>query len=184
MRLKQEPPSGYDPPKQRSAPLSLSQRLEPVTALPGSQRGVLFETEESQGGFPWKLAVAALVIVALGTVGARYYLSSQSAAKPPAAETAASAAPTAPAEPVPPPPAKDSGQIVVQTQPPGIKVLLDGKAAGESPVTLNVVPGRHVVTFISSSGSTKQVVRVAAGKSVTVDVPVFSGWLAVSPPSS
>ena len=72
---------------------------------------------------------------------------------------------------------KNSGQIVVQTQPSGAKVLLDGKAAGESPVTLTVPPGRHVVTLISSSGSIKQTVRVAAGKSVTIDQPASrDGW--------
>jgi PEGA domain len=145
-------------------------------------RGRMCETEEPRG-FPWKLAIAVLAVVAIGIVGGRAYLASH-AAKDPTAETTASAVPITPepeSAPVAPPP-KNSGQIVVQTEPAGAKVLLDGKAAGESPVTLNVAPGRHLVTMISSAGSVKQTVRVGAGKSVTIDQPVFSGWLAVFAP--
>jgi hypothetical protein len=62
-------------------------------------------------------------------------------------------------------------------------VLVDGKAAGESPLTLDGIPaGRHVLTFISSSGSVKRTIRVVAGKTVKVDLPVFSGWVSVVAP--
>ncbi|HEX2454362.1 MAG TPA: PEGA domain-containing protein [Vicinamibacterales bacterium] len=180
VKLKTEPPSGYEPQRPRRAPQPQSGvPLEPVTPLPSAMRGPMFETEEPRG-FPWKLAIAVLAVVAIGIVGGRAYLASH-AAKDPTAETTASAVPITPEpEPAPvAPPPKNSGQIVVQTQPAGAKVLLDGKAAGESPVTLNVAPGRHLVTMISSAGSVKQTVRVGAGKSVTIDQPVFSGWLAV-----
>ena len=139
--------------------------------LPTAMRGPMFATEEPRG-FPWKLAIAVLAVVAIGIVGGRAYLASHSA-QDPTAGTTASPVPIAPepAPPAGPPIPKNSGQIVVQTQPSGAKVLLDGKASGESPVTLTVAPGRHVVTLISSSGSVKQTVRVAAGKSVTIDQP-------------
>ena len=144
----------------------------------------MFETEaEEPRGFPWKIAIALLVVVAVGIVAGRAYLATHAAADP-TAGTTASSVPIAPEpEPAPAsPPPKGSGQIIVRTQPAGAKVLLDGKASGESPVTLNVTPGRHQVTLITSSGSAKQVVRVSAGKSVTIDQPTFSGWLAVFAP--
>jgi hypothetical protein len=62
-------------------------------------------------------------------------------------------------------------------------VLLDGKPVGESPLKLTGIPaGRHVVTFVSSSGEVTKTVRVAAGKTVSMDVPIFSGWVAIFAP--
>jgi hypothetical protein len=60
--------------------------------------------------------------------------------------------------------------------------MLDGKPAGETPVTLNATAGRHVLTFLSSSGSVKRTVRVVAGKSVSLEVPIFSGWVSILAP--
>ena len=183
VKLKVEPPAGYEPPKKRRVPHPpMGGPLEPVTPLPYAQRGPMFATEEPRG-FPWKLVFAILVIVGVGIVGGRAYLASH-AAKDPVAGTTVGPPVTPEPEPAPTlPPSKNGGQIVVQTQPAGAKVLLDGKAAGESPVTLNgVAPGKHVVTLVSSSGTVKQTVRVGAGKSVTIDLPIFSGWLAVFAP--
>ncbi|HYT75449.1 MAG TPA: PEGA domain-containing protein, partial [Vicinamibacterales bacterium] len=71
----------------------------------------------------------------------------------------------------------------VTTEPAGLKILLDGKAAGESPATLNnVSPGRHVVTLIGNGGSLKRIVRVEPGRGLAIDVPVFSGFAVVSAP--
>ena len=62
-------------------------------------------------------------------------------------------------------------------------MLLDGKFVGESPVTVpNVTPGRHTLTFAGESGNVKKSVRVEAGKNLTLDVPIFSGFVAVSAP--
>ena len=92
--------------------------------------------------------------------------------------------------PTPPPPtaADDSpipggrGRIVIVTQPPGIKVLLDRKAVGETPLRIDVTPGRRMLTFLTSGGEVIRSVRVAAGKTETLDIPVFSGWVAVFAP--
>ena len=76
-----------------------------------------------------------------------------------------------------------TGQILIKTEPGGASVLLDGKPAGESPVTLSgVAAGRHVLTLLSSSGSVKRTVKVIAGKSVSVEVPIYSGWVSVLAP--
>jgi hypothetical protein len=74
------------------------------------------------------------------------------------------------------------GKIQIETQPPGAKVFLNGKPAGDSPLTLEVAAGRHTLTLASASGSVRRTVRVEAGKTVSVDVPIFSGWVEVAAP--
>ncbi len=72
--------------------------------------------------------------------------------------------------------------MVIITQPAGVKVLVDRKAAGETPLQLDLPPGRRVLTFQTSGGDVIQSVRVVAGKTETLDLPVFSGWIAVLAP--
>jgi hypothetical protein len=154
-------------------------RAEPHAAVPHIERPVPEESRE----FPWKLAAAAIIIVAAGIVGGRWYLTSRpvEGADAPAA---AAADPAAGSKAVPRAAVSAAGtaHIDIQTQPPGAHVLLDGQAAGETPVKLDVTPGRHVLTFVSASGSVKRNVRVEAGKTITVDVPLFSGWVAIFAP--
>jgi hypothetical protein len=98
----------------------------------------------------------------------------------PAATPAASA--PAPAPPV----AGNAGSLTITTQPPGARVTIDGKAAGETPLTLDTIkPGRHVITLTAASGaSAKRTVRVDEGQTVSIDVPLFSGFAAISAPFS
>jgi hypothetical protein len=169
LKLKSEPPKGYTPPRSSDA----------MSALPYVQRGPMFETEE-RSGFPWKLAIAVLVLVGIAIGVGRYYM--LSGAPEPEAETPAAAAPPPP-EPAVVPIQTETGQITVETQPAGARVLLDGKPVGQSPVTLTAVPvGRHTVTLVSSSGEVTRVVKVANGKTSSVDVSIFSGWVAVFAP--
>lgn len=140
----------------------------------------LFEPSNTSGvgnPFPWKfVGIAAAALVLLGG-GILYFIDRKPAPAPARVNVSA---PVHAAEPVAPP---TTGQIAVATQPPGLRVLLDGKPTGESPVTLEgVSPGRHVVTLISATGAVKRTVRVEAGKSVSIDVPIFSGFVAVSSP--
>jgi hypothetical protein len=135
---------------------------------------------EQPRSFPWKLAVAAVMIVAAGIVAGRWYLPSrQDGAE---VDSAASAAMSASADAATGAAVNASGHIDVQTQPAGARVLLDGKPAGDTPLKLDVSPGRHVLTLMSASGSVKRNVRVDAGKSIAVDVPLFSGWIAIFAP--
>jgi hypothetical protein len=89
---------------------------------------------------------------------------------------------TAPVTVAAPPPVK-TGTIAIQTQPAGARVLLDGSPAGETPLRIvDVAPGRHVLTFVTPSATVKRTIKVEANKTLTLDVPVFSGWVAIFAP--
>jgi hypothetical protein len=195
-------PIGFAPPKPvaqpQSAPIGLAQpsgiRLKqepppspaPQTFTPRRDRDVAFTpdytanpTEKPAGRIPWKIAAATGVVLLIGIATARSYLpgGKTSPSTPPTGEKSSLSNSSAPA------PSSTTGQIVVATQPPGARVLLDGKFVGESPVTVpNVTPGRHTLTFAGESGNVKKSVRVEAGKNLTLDVPIFSGFVAVSAP--
>lgn len=171
LRLKAEPPPGYVPPRPGGT----------ISTLPYGHRRPMFEAEPPRS-FPWKLTVAALLIVGIAVVVGRAYIPSKASASPePELPATAAAIPDAP--PAAPAARVQTGDIVVETQPAGARVLLDGKPAGETPLRLAKVPvGRHVLTFVSSAGEVTRTVRVASGKSVTVDISIFSGWVAIFAP--
>ncbi len=117
---------------------------------------------------------AVLALVGVG-VGVAYWATRKPAAAP--VETVATKPPVAAPAAVR---TGSLGSIVIETQPTGAKVLLDGKPAGETPVTLEgVAPGRHTLTFITPTITVKKTVRVEAGKTLVLDVPVFSAWVTV-----
>ena len=43
-------------------------------------------------------------------------------------------------------------------------------------------PGKHTLTFITSSGTVKKPIRVEPGKPLSIEVPIYSGWIAVFSP--
>jgi hypothetical protein len=174
VRLKNEPPAGYTPPR----------ASEPIAPTPyASMSRPVFQQaeEEAPSRFPWKLAAAAVVFVAIAVVAGRAYMLS---GKKDGEATTASTTVAAPVEPPPVTPSKvESGDVTIETQPSGARVLLDGKPVGTSPLKLAGVPaGRHTLTFMSPSGEVSRTVKVAAGKTLEVDVSIFSGWLAVFAP--
>ena len=169
LRLKAEPPSGYAPPRQGGS----------ITAMPYVHRGSMFEADPPRG-FPWKMAVAVLVIVGIAIVLGRTYIPSRTSPDE-AVQTEATPPPEAPAVVVMP--KVETGDITISTQPAGARVLLDGKPVGQSPLKLADVPvGRHTLTFISLSGQVTRTVRVTAGGTSDVDVSIFSGWVAIFAP--
>jgi hypothetical protein len=118
----------------------------------------------------WTIAAAAIVVLLAGVVVGRVYL--------PARPDAAAAAPDDSAPGSASRPA--AGTLMLSSTPAGARVLVDGRAVGETPVTLDAVtPGRRTITFIASGGSVTRTISVVAGETVSLDVPVFSGWLAV-----
>jgi hypothetical protein len=137
--------------------------------------------------FPWKLAAAAGVIMVVAVIGGKVYMPVKSA---PADETATSQTTSseAPAASTAAAPAAGSvvantGRLEIETQPAGARILLDGKPAGESPVALDgIAAGRHTVTFVTSSGSVKRVIRIETGRTTKLDVPIFSGWVGIYAP--
>jgi hypothetical protein len=132
--------------------------------------------------FPWRLAAAVVAVILVTVIAGRAYMPGRSA---PDDENGAAAAIAAAAEAAPPfvPPAAPTGRLEVETQPAGARVLLNGQPAGQTPVTLDAVPaGRHTVTLVTGSGSVRRTVRVDAGRTARLDVPIFSGWVAVFAP--
>jgi hypothetical protein len=166
LKLKAEPPAGY-------TPVRHVEERAPSFGYPARDA-----QPDGTSRFSWK-AAAAVVLIAGGLVAGRAYLPGRTAAVQPGPVKTAGPAPA----PVPAPPVAKTGTLVLETQPAGAKVLLDGAAAGETPLTLSdVTPGRHVLTFVTSSASVRRAVRVEAGKTLTLDVPVFSGWVAIFAP--
>src|SRR5262249_43749850 len=173
LRLKTEGPSGF------TAPAVRVERRDPPSPPPVPSF-LNHEEPASTGQFPWRLAAAAAVaIVAVIGVG-RAYIPGHNKPSTEATESA----PTAPAAPAPKKvEATKPGSLAITTQPAGAHVMLDGKDVGETPVLLeSVAPGKHTLTFITTSGTVKKAIRMEAGKPLSVDVPIYSGWIAVFSP--
>jgi PEGA domain-containing protein len=84
-----------------------------------------------------------------------------------------------------------TGQLAVQSDPPGAKVLVDGAERGVAPVTISdLTPGDHRVELQSDGVSAKHTVTVQAGGTASLVVPIgtaaaagpVSGWVAVKAP--
>jgi hypothetical protein len=152
-------------------------RPEPVEDI-YSTRAPLEPAEKEAPAIPWKLAGGVLGVLVVGAIAARAFLSGGSTPPPKTTNVDAPPPVTAPVTAASP----KMGKIQIETQPPGAKVFLNGKPAGDSPLTLEVAAGRHTLTLASASGSVRRTVRVEAGKTVSVDVPIFSGWVEVAAP--
>jgi PEGA domain-containing protein len=136
--------------------------------------------------FPWKLAAAAGVIMVVAIIGGKVYMpakgvpTDQAATREASTQTPAASATAAPAAGSV---VANTGRLEIETQPAGARILLDGKPAGESPVALDgIAAGRHTVTFVTSSGSVKRAIRIEAGRTTKLDVPIFSGWVGIYAP--
>ncbi|MDQ3212246.1 MAG: PEGA domain-containing protein [Acidobacteriota bacterium] len=168
LRMKSQTPAGYAPPARRGALHESADTGPQAYARLGGPR--LSPTQ-------WKIGAAAALLLA---VGAGAYVRPYLIDRP---QAAAAAAPKRVAPKPVPAAAAAVGSLSLVTQPPGARVLLDGTAAGETPLTLESVPaGRHTVTFVTAAGSVKKNIRIEAGKTTSLDVPVYSGWVAVFAP--
>ncbi|MGH9330074.1 MAG: PEGA domain-containing protein [Vicinamibacterales bacterium] len=75
------------------------------------------------------------------------------------------------------------GGLRVSSEPPGAKVLVDGKLQGETPLDLPNIPvGSHTVTIESGIGSVRRTVTVVRGEEALVDVELYSGFVKVFAP--
>jgi uncharacterized protein YjbI with pentapeptide repeats len=140
-----------------------------------------FEAETPARTVPWKLVAAGVLLIGGAIAITRGYLP----ASTPIIETVRKAVPSpAPAAPVTPPLTGNVGRLTITTEPAGAHVAIDGKPAGQTPLTLDTIsPGRHVIAVTGASGATaKRTVRVEAGRTVTLDLPLFSGFAAISAP--
>jgi hypothetical protein len=165
VRLKSEP-DGFKMPSTRYEPREFS------AGQVDRRRGAVV----SSRGVPWKFAAAAAAILVTLIAAGRSYLPDGDTFK---AEAKGTRAPVTVAAPPP----VTTGTIVVNTQPAGARVLLDGSPAGETPLRIvDVAPGKHVLTFLTQGATVKRTVKIEADKILTLDVPVFSGWVAIFAP--
>jgi serine/threonine protein kinase len=83
------------------------------------------------------------------------------------------------------------GELRVRTDPPGAQVTVDGHVYGRSPVTVEgLAPGPHTVRLENDLGAIEQDVRIEAGTTASLVVPLtaprnapVSGWVAVRAPA-
>ena len=83
-----------------------------------------------------------------------------------------------------------TGQLAIQSDPAGAKVLVDGVQRGVAPLTIaDLTPGNHEVVLQSEAGSARHTVTVQAGGTASLVVPMnaaasgpVSGWVAVKSP--
>jgi len=96
-----------------------------------------------------------------------------------AAATPGKASPGAPPAEVAKP--RDTGDLIVETTPPGARVLLDGTPRGETPLTLtDLKPGRHKLVLESTAGTVRRDVVIRAGERTVADEAIIPGFLAVN----
>jgi hypothetical protein len=111
------------------------------------------ELDDMRHSTPWwrRRAVAAMLFVGVlagaGVASRPFFLTSSASASVP-------------------------GKLVVNTDPPGIPVVLDGKRSGQTPVTLEVAAGEHVLTLLGAAGPRTFPVSIAAGATVSQFIEV------------
>lgn len=168
VRVRPEPPAGY-------TPAAVPDAAPPVRALPFVDRAA----PEEPAKFPWKIAAAAVVVLAVaGVAGWTFYPD-----RPEAKRTEAIAIEETPPAAIPAPTTGKVGMLSIESQPAGAKVLLDGKEVGVTPLTLEAVqPGRRTITITNGTATIRRIVRIEAGRTASLDVPIYSGWVAVFSP--
>jgi hypothetical protein len=88
----------------------------------------------------------------------------------------------------------ETGQLRVESQPAGARVLVDGADRGVAPLTVtDLMPGDHEVVLQAGGNSARHVVNVQAGGMASLVAPVsgeaalggpVSGWLSIKAPFS
>jgi len=120
--------------------------------------------------------------VAGGLYGGRYVMtmwSTWSASR----ERPAVREPVAPRPAAPVRPVKTTGGLRVNSTPTGAQVIVDGKARGVTPLTIEELPaGRHTLELRSPAGSVQRMVTVAANTVSEIEEAIFSGWVAIYSP--
>jgi hypothetical protein len=123
--------------------------------------------------------IAAVVMLARG---ATRFLSATGRTR----ATVASAPPSRPevrVESRPSKPVSPRGQLSVTSEPSGAFVSVDGEQRGSTPLQLEgLTAGQHTVTLTQGSNTVKHVVKVKANQTVTLDAPIYSGWVALFAP--
>ena len=78
---------------------------------------------------------------------------------------------------------KRTGRLQVDSEPAGAQVIVDGRARGVTPVTLDgLTAGPHEVVLKSDDGSVRQSVDITADRTAEISEAIFAGWVQVSSP--
>lgn len=186
VKVKADLPSGYAPAGRNSRRSERPKPARHVVEDVSEPPPVVVEEEVTLPPtariFPVKLAIAVVVLAVVGVLVGRASLPGGALRKG-SAETAAALPAAEDEEPETQSAVAGTGQVVVNTEPTGARVTLDGKPVGVSPLTLDgISAGSHVVVVSAPSGSVKRTIRVVADHSISLDVPIFSGWVAVFAP--
>jgi hypothetical protein len=168
-------------------PIAKARRPEeaPVSPEPDlSPREPLFSPALLRWAGRLALASALGAIAIAGGLRGWNYLRTASPKREPAALPAPKIdAAARPALAPPPVPAKPTGNLSVQSNPPGALILLDGKLLGTTPTTVNgLSTGSHALVLESDKGSVRRTVSIAADATTDVNESIFDGWLHVSAP--
>jgi archaellum component FlaG (FlaF/FlaG flagellin family) len=84
-----------------------------------------------------------------------------------------------------------TGQLAIQSEPAGAKVIVDGTERGVAPVTIfDLAPGDHRVELLSDGAVARHTVNVQAGGTASLVVPIggastagpVSGWISIKAP--
>ncbi len=76
-----------------------------------------------------------------------------------------------------------AGRLTITSEPPGAAITVDGTKRGFTPLTLeDVAPGQHLVALKHANGLVQRTVRIKANETETLDVTIYSGWLALFAP--
>ena len=84
--------------------------------------------------------------------------------------------------------ASGNGRLVVNSEPPGAQVSIDGQVYGVTPMTReNLSPGEHRIVLKGDGAEVRHTVRVEPGATVSVVAPLkpralASGWIAIESP--
>ena len=75
------------------------------------------------------------------------------------------------------------GTLIVNSQPKGAKVIVDGKELGVTPFTrTDMSVGAHKVVLQAREGVITKDIQIQAGATVNIDEGIFSGWIRVFAP--
>lgn len=157
-----------------AAPIAMPRPAAPTEpARPVSLFDSRADEEPTASGSRVGRIAASVAIVGVLGLGARYLLTRPHTEPPPVATRAET----------PRPPAPRAGSLHVTSTPPGAQVVVDGKARGVTPLTIDALPpGHHTVELQSGEGSIRRTVAIAAGKTAEVDEAIYAGWLVVYAP--
>jgi PEGA domain len=129
--------------------------------------------------------IAAAAVAAVALIGGALMFAFKGRSSAPATTAAAPAtAPAAVPEVVEDSGAEaaaGSGELRVESVPDGARVVIDGREAGFTPLTIkNVSAGRHALILQGDSGTLRRTVRVQAGERTVARYEITAGFLSVS----